>query len=109
MTFTTRLPDSSLRFTSAIDILEDVLQASIPATFKAVLHAVTVSDFGQGDNPVRITSMRSLPDSDTDAFVNNSGDDEDDEVLREMTDSVSGNHVVSLLFIGLVRCHESCA
>jgi hypothetical protein len=39
-------------------MVEDVLQASLPG----FVDAVRIADVGQGTNPVRIVSMRALPD-----------------------------------------------
>lgn len=41
-----------------VQMVEDVLQASLPS----LVDAVRVADIGQGTNPVRIVSMRALPD-----------------------------------------------
>ncbi|TFK47021.1 hypothetical protein OE88DRAFT_1666844 [Heliocybe sulcata] len=45
-------------FVPVIDMVEDVLQASLPN----FIEAVRLTDVGQGTNPVRIVSMRALPD-----------------------------------------------
>ena len=39
-------------------MVEDILQASLPS----FVDAVRIADIGQGTNPVRIVSMRALPD-----------------------------------------------
>ena len=39
-------------------MVEDVLQASLPS----FVDAVRIADVGQGTNPLRIVSMRALPD-----------------------------------------------
>ena len=39
-------------------MIEDTLQASLPA----FVDAVRIADIGQGTNPLRIVSMRALPD-----------------------------------------------
>jgi len=49
-------------FVSTIDMVEDVMQASLPG----IVNAIKISDYGQGSNPVRIVSMRALPDKPTD-------------------------------------------
>ncbi|PHH73567.1 hypothetical protein CDD80_3731 [Ophiocordyceps camponoti-rufipedis] len=46
-------------FASAADTLEDVMVASVPG----VIENVRVADISQGSNPIRILSMRALPDS----------------------------------------------
>ncbi|KAI0357862.1 hypothetical protein OH77DRAFT_1308845 [Trametes cingulata] len=48
-------------FSSLIDMLEDIMQSSVP-TF---IHSVRVADIGLGSNAGRITSIRSLPDATT--------------------------------------------
>ncbi|KAK1761112.1 putative meiotically up-regulated protein [Echria macrotheca] len=46
-------------FAAVADTLEDVMQASIPG----VVENVKVNDISQGSNPLRILSLRALPDS----------------------------------------------
>ncbi|KAK3314945.1 hypothetical protein B0H66DRAFT_480712 [Apodospora peruviana] len=46
-------------FAAVADTLEDVMQASVPG----VIENVKVSDISQGSNPLRILSLRALPDS----------------------------------------------
>ncbi|GAO50106.1 hypothetical protein SAICODRAFT_18057 [Saitoella complicata NRRL Y-17804] len=46
-------------FRSSTDLIEDVMQASIPS----IIHAVKIADLGQGSTPIRILSMRTLPDN----------------------------------------------
>ncbi|KAG9080546.1 hypothetical protein FRC06_006453 [Ceratobasidium sp. 370] len=45
-------------FVSVADMIEDVMQQSLPG----LVDAVRISDIGQGTNPFRIISMRALPD-----------------------------------------------
>ncbi|KAI1841973.1 hypothetical protein JX265_003020 [Neoarthrinium moseri] len=45
-------------FAAVADTLEDVMQASVPG----VIENVKVADISQGNNPIRILSMRALPD-----------------------------------------------
>jgi len=59
-------------------MLEDVMQASAPSH---LVHSVKVSDLGQGRNPLRITSMRSLPDAPA-ASVEGVPDVDEDHVVR---------------------------
>lgn len=40
-------------FVGTVDMVEDVMQASLPG----IVNAVKISDYGQGTNPVRIVSM----------------------------------------------------
>ncbi|CAH7672644.1 hypothetical protein PPACK8108_LOCUS7460 [Phakopsora pachyrhizi] len=49
-------------FLPLADTIEDVMQASLPS----FIDAVKISDIGQGDTPVRILSMRALPDKPSD-------------------------------------------
>lgn len=49
-------------FASVIDMVEDIMQASLPK----FVDAVRISDFGLGDNPFRIVAMRGLPDKQRD-------------------------------------------
>jgi hypothetical protein len=46
-------------FAAVADTLEDVMQASVPG----VIEHVKVNDISQGSNPLRILSLRALPDS----------------------------------------------
>lgn len=47
-------------FNSVADLLEDVMQASVPG----VIENVRVADISQGSNPLRILSLRALPEAD---------------------------------------------
>lgn len=46
-------------FAAISDTLEDVMQASVPS----VIENVRVAEINQGNNPIRILSLRALPDS----------------------------------------------
>ncbi|CAL1709607.1 unnamed protein product [Somion occarium] len=46
-------------FSSTVDMLEDIMQASAPS----FIHSVRIPDLGLGQNAARVTSIRSLPDS----------------------------------------------
>jgi len=46
-------------FAAVADTLEDVMTASVPG----VIENVRVADISQGNNPLRIISLRALPDS----------------------------------------------
>lgn len=46
-------------FAAVADTLEDVMQASVPG----VIENVKVADISQGNNPIRILSLRALPDA----------------------------------------------
>jgi len=46
-------------FAAVADTLEDVMQASVPA----IIENVRVAEIDQGNNPIRILSLRALPDS----------------------------------------------
>lgn len=45
-------------FISVADMVEDILQQSLPG----FIDAVRITDLGQGTNPLRLTSIRALPD-----------------------------------------------
>jgi hypothetical protein len=49
-------------FVSTVDMVEDVMQASLPK----FVDAVKISDYSQGSNPIRIIAMRGLADRTTD-------------------------------------------
>lgn len=46
-------------FAAVADTLEDVMQASVPG----IIENVKVADISQGNNPIRILSLRALPDA----------------------------------------------
>ena len=46
-------------FAAVADTLEDVMVASVPG----IIENVRVADISQGNNPIRILSLRALPDS----------------------------------------------
>lgn len=46
-------------FAAVADTLEDVMQASVPG----IIENVKVNDISQGSNPLRVLSLRTLPDS----------------------------------------------
>jgi hypothetical protein len=46
-------------FVSVADTLEDVMQASVPG----IIENVRVAEINQGNNPIRILSLRALPDT----------------------------------------------
>lgn len=48
----------SAMFVSVADMVEDILQQSLPG----FVDAIRITDIGQGSNPIRITSIRALPD-----------------------------------------------
>lgn len=73
------------RFKSLVDMIEDVMQGSLPS----FIYSVRVSDMSQGSNPFRITSIRSLPDADIDdALV---------DLPQEDRDRLQGKHIVSVV------------
>lgn len=49
-------------FVSMLDMVEDIMQSSLPG----FIQAVKISDFGLGSNPVRMVAMRALADVMTD-------------------------------------------
>jgi len=46
-------------FAAVADTLEDVMAASVPG----IIENVRVADISQGNNPIRVISLRALPDS----------------------------------------------
>ncbi|ODN73711.1 hypothetical protein, variant 1, partial [Cryptococcus amylolentus CBS 6039] len=64
-------------FVSIADMVEDILQQSLPG----FVDAVRITDIGQGENPFRITSIRALPDQPGDegypktGWINQGNDD----------------------------------
>ncbi|KAI5121834.1 hypothetical protein M0805_003268 [Coniferiporia weirii] len=66
-------------FNSAVDMLEDIMQASVPK----FVHSVRVADLGQGSNALRLTSIRSLPDADVDDTLHNANDAVKEHLMRD--------------------------
>lgn len=71
-------------FASIADQLEDVMQASVPG----VIENVRVADISQGSNPLRILSLRALPDHDAAdlkkaAVEGRQGKDEQEKLAEE--------------------------
>ncbi|KAI0634023.1 hypothetical protein C8Q77DRAFT_721518 [Trametes polyzona] len=95
-------------FSSLVDMLEDIMQASVPS----FIHSVRVADLGLGSNAGRITSIRSLPDADT-RDTGNPGEGEDalsatginaDTISPDDREALDGDHVnleVSFAYQGL--------
>ncbi|KAI8972445.1 hypothetical protein BD414DRAFT_469487 [Trametes punicea] len=95
-------------FESLVDMLEDIMQSSMP-TF---IHSVRVADLGLGSNAGRITSIRSLPDA-TSRDAGNPNNSEDslsamgidaDTISPDDRDALNGDHVnleVSFAYQGL--------
>ncbi|CUA67212.1 Meiotically up-regulated gene 190 protein [Schizosaccharomyces pombe 972h-] [Rhizoctonia solani] len=69
-------------FTSVVDMLEDVMQASMPR----IVHSIRVSDLGTGSVAPRITGIRALPLRRTDE-----GDEKDDHVNLELSFAYHAN------------------
>jgi hypothetical protein len=61
-------------FVSVVDLLEDVMQASIPS----FIQTVRIKDLSQGDHPVRIISVRTLAEDDALDGGRGEGDDAGD-------------------------------
>jgi len=104
---------------SVVDMLEDVMQASVPGVVVCstliapaalsqtinftIQHSVRVSDLGVGDNAARITSVRALPDVPNEENGNNpvleendgTGDGKDDD----SDNGQGGEHVVRILIL----------
>ncbi|WVR03079.1 hypothetical protein IAU60_000068 [Kwoniella sp. DSM 27419] len=89
------LVDPSL-FISIADMVEDILQQSLPG----FVDAVRITDLGQGTNPVRITSIRALPDQPGDegypksGWINEGNDDikSKDTAGKDITEDDAGDY-----------------
>ncbi|KAI0050335.1 hypothetical protein FA95DRAFT_1555850 [Auriscalpium vulgare] len=68
-------------FDSLVDMIEDIMQSSVPS----FVHSVRISDLGLGREPIRITSLRAIPDSENDDAMQTLG--------AEERDQLSGDHV----------------
>lgn len=71
-------------FSSVADLLEDVMQASVPG----IIENVRVADISQGSNPLRILSLRALPevevkDLKTAATAERDGQDQQQRLAEE--------------------------
>lgn len=66
-------------FNSSVDMLEDIMQASVPK----FVHSVRVADLGQGSTPLRVTSIRSLPDSKLDEALAGADESVKEHLTRE--------------------------
>jgi Ca2+-dependent lipid-binding protein len=79
---------SSSLFISVADMVEDILQQSLPG----FVDAVRITDLGQGVNPLRVTSIRALPDQPGDANYPKTGwiDEVNDFIKSKDT---SGNEI----------------
>ncbi|KZT25585.1 hypothetical protein NEOLEDRAFT_1065184 [Neolentinus lepideus HHB14362 ss-1] len=66
-------------FDSLLDMLEDIMQSSVPR----FIHSVRVSGFGFGTTPMRITSIRSLPDARTDDILEGIDEKEKERLCGE--------------------------
>lgn len=66
-------------FTSTVDMLEDIMQASVP-TF---IHSVRIPNLGLGYNPLRITALRALPDAELDRVTQSLNEDEREQIKGE--------------------------
>ncbi|KAI0672484.1 hypothetical protein C8Q78DRAFT_1027516 [Trametes maxima] len=95
-------------FSSLVDMVEDIMQSSVP-TF---IHSVRIADMGLGSNAGRITSIRSLPDArQTDTGSLEANDDslstlgiDAQTISPDDRDALDGDHVnleVSFAYQGL--------
>nr|WVH01955.1 C2 domain-containing protein [Naematelia aurantialba] len=83
-------------FISVADMVEDILQQSLPG----FVDAVRITDLGQGSNPFRITSIRALPDQPGDAGYPktnwiNQGDEQmksKDTAGKDITEDQAGDY-----------------
>lgn len=71
-------------FNSIADLLEDVMQASVPG----IIENVRIADISQGSNPLRILSLRALPEADVrdlkeSATAVRAGQDEQEKLAEE--------------------------
>jgi Ca2+-dependent lipid-binding protein len=75
-------------FISVADMVEDILQQSLPG----FVDAVRITDLGQGVNPLRVTSIRALPDQPGDANYPKTGwIDEGNDFIKSK--DTSGNEI----------------
>ncbi|KIP05468.1 hypothetical protein PHLGIDRAFT_30925 [Phlebiopsis gigantea 11061_1 CR5-6] len=86
-----------------IDLLEDIMQTSVPK----FIDSVRVADLGFGSNAARITSIRSLPDSQPREQVNK--EDQPDQSPEEQND-LNEQHVnveIGFAYRGLPTGHSA--
>ncbi|WWC90217.1 uncharacterized protein L201_005150 [Kwoniella dendrophila CBS 6074] len=83
-------------FISIADMVEDILQQSLPG----FVDAVRITDLGQGSNPLRITSIRALPDQPGDdgypksGWINQGNDNikSKDTAGKDITEDEAGDY-----------------
>ncbi|WVW81245.1 hypothetical protein I302_103236 [Kwoniella bestiolae CBS 10118] len=83
-------------FISVADMVEDILQQSLPG----FVDAVRITDLGQGSNPLRITSIRALPDQPGDegypksGWINQGNEDikSKDTAGKDITEDEAGDY-----------------
>ncbi|KAK7679241.1 hypothetical protein QCA50_017819 [Cerrena zonata] len=98
------------RFTSLIDMLEDIMPASVPS----FIHSVRIADLGLGKTAARITSILSLPGAKTrerlkatrgqEANTFNERSEDTSGPNKDQEEELSGDHVnveVSFAYRGL--------
>ncbi|KAI0753253.1 hypothetical protein C8Q80DRAFT_1229046 [Daedaleopsis nitida] len=95
-------------FSSLVDMVEDIMQSSVPS----FIHSVRIADIALGSNSGRITAIRSLPDASTrdNGDATKGGDSladigiDADSVSSDDRDALDGDHVnleVSFAYQGL--------
>ena len=66
-------------FASMSDTLEDVMQASVPS----IIENVRVADIGHGNHPLRVLSLRALPDSEVSELKGDTSEDDAEKIKAE--------------------------
>ncbi|WFD33258.1 hypothetical protein MCUN1_000071 [Malassezia cuniculi] len=95
-------------FVSMIDMVEDIMQSSLPA----FVDAVKISDFGLGENPLRFIAMRGLADLMTDpeyprrTWIER-GEDPPNEVSEEVDKSEKDDNAGDFLNMEVSFCYSA--
>ncbi|KAI0089465.1 hypothetical protein BDY19DRAFT_942448 [Irpex rosettiformis] len=84
-------------FSNLVDMLEDIMQASVPH----FVHSVRIADMGLGSNAARVTAVQSLPDAHSREFTNKEDEDHQDPEEIEALDEQHVNLELSFAYRGL--------
>lgn len=96
-------------FVSMIDMVEDIMQSSLPA----FIDAVKISDFGLGEHPLRFIAMRGLADLMTDpeyprrTWIERSDEPEPHDASEEVKKSEENDNAGDFLNMEVSFCYSA--